>query len=218
MQRWRNHKARSYCLKGKAKCPLGSIASIQPRSGHVRVPANADRRGAALRSLVDDLLASAAGRRASAALLWQNLPVAIRTLDPNLGKIVLADFINVPRSSSSGIFVKDACGSEGADFDASAGLSMTKYGNRLGSSVRLVEKGIECDVLRGFGQGEIHAVSAFVAGGKCSIGGDGHIVGICVVVGMHDAVDARTGDLLAGPEGVRTHVIVPFRPLLVLRG
>src|SRR5215472_9185632 len=88
----------------------------------------------------------------------------------------------------------------------------------LGSSVRLMEIRIECDVLRGFGQSEIHAVSTFVTGGKCSIGGDGHIVGICVVVGMHDAVDARGGDLIAGPEGVRTHVMMPFRPLLVVPG
>jgi len=78
--------------------------------------------------------------------------------------------------------------------------------------------GIECDVLRGFGQGEIHAVSTFVAGGKGSIGDDGHIVGTCMVVGMHDAVDTRGGDLIAGPEGVRTHVMMPFRPLLVVPG
>ena len=77
---------------------------------------------------------------------------------------------------------------------------------------------IECDVLRGFGQSEIHAVSTFVTVGKCSIGGDGYIVGICVIVGMHDAVDARGGDLIAGPEGVRTHVLMPFRPLLMVPG
>jgi hypothetical protein len=53
-------------------------------------------------------------------------------------------------------------------------------------------------------------------GGNAPSGGDGHIVGICVVVGMHDAVDARGGDLIAGPEGVRTHVLMPFWILLVV--
>ena len=80
----------------------------------------------------------------------------------------------------------------------------------------LAEIRIECDVLPGLVQGKIDAVSTFVAQGKFAVRGDGHIVGIRVVVGMHDAIDARGGNLLAGPEGVRAHMVLPFRPLRVV--
>ena len=64
---------------------------------------------------------------------------------------------------------------------------------------------IESDILAGPGQGEIDAAAALVANREITLPEDGHVMGTGVVVGMHHAVDAGFGYLLAGPVGVCRH-------------
>jgi len=64
---------------------------------------------------------------------------------------------------------------------------------------------IESDILARPGQGEIDAAAALVADREIPLSKDRHVMGARVVVGMHHAVDAGFGYLLAGPVGVCRH-------------
>src|SRR5262249_43496810 len=65
------------------------------------------------------------------------------------------------------------------------------------------------DILTGLGKGEIDSVSAFVASRKHALAQDDHIMGLRMVVSMHNGINARFGDRLSGPVGVCRHRKAP---------